>query len=245
MFRPQLITAPDFQRAWIEALQLIGANGWVLDGLIVHIENAISFDEAIHQQVRDFLGEGGDPKHTAYTIFPHGLYRRTRSAEAVFREYNRPEGLYERLRRRSRGRWGTYFRRMTHYETDGGVVNQLDNIITALNERERVYRTAYSVVIQKPGGETTRPRGGPCLTNVSLRLRTGEYTTLDLVCMYRNHDFLQKAYGNYWGLCNLLSFLARETDVRAGTLTCVSSRAYVDDGRTGLVPFIDELARRG
>ncbi len=50
---------------------------------------------------------------------------------------------------------------------------------------------------------------------------------LSLLCVYRNHDFLERAYGNYWGLCYLLNLIACETNMEPGTLTCISSHAYI------------------
>jgi hypothetical protein len=65
---------------------------------------------------------------------------------------------------------------------------------------------------------------------------------LGVLAVYRNHDFLQKAYGNYWALCNLLCFLAKETNTIAGPLTCVSSHAYVEGKqRRALWKFLEEL----
>lgn len=137
---------------------------------------------------------------------------------------------------------GTYFRRMTHYDGGGAPVNQLENIISALTTRENVTKAALTVVIQKPGSETTRPLGGPCLNYLAIQAERNEQTTLGMLAVYRNHDFLQKAYGNYWGLCNLLCFLAKETNTIAGPLTCVSSHAYVEGKqRRALRRFLEGL----
>jgi thymidylate synthase len=62
---------------------------------------------------------------------------------------------------------------------------------------------------------------------------------LSLMCIYRNHDFLERAYGNYWGLLNLLKFLAHETNLNVGVLTCISSHAYVDKKKTELKNFLE------
>ena len=154
-----------------------------------------------------FLG----PKHVAYTIFPHRLHAKCGTAAKLYNAYNRPKGLCERVVRRANNHWGTYFQRITAYPTSNGPVNQLDKIITAIRSDPNTFSAAFAMVIQKPGGETTRRLGGPCLNYVAVQLDAGPPLTLGLLCTYRNHDFLERAYGNYWGLSNLLRFMANET----------------------------------
>ena len=60
-----------------------------------------------------------------------------------------------------------------------------------------------------------------------------------MLAVYRNHDFLERAYGNYWGLCNLTGFLAPEVDATPGPITCVSSHAYVSEKKTALKAFVE------
>lgn len=120
-------------------------------------------------------------------------------------------------------------------------MNQLENIINALTMRANVSKAALTIVIQRPGGETTRPLGGPCLNYLAVQAERNTDTTLGLLAVYRNHDFLQKAYGNYWGLCNLLRFLAKETKTIAGPVTCISSHAYVEKHKPALKAFVDAI----
>ena len=89
---------------------------------------------------------------------------------------------------------------MTYYETKHGYVNQLDNIINAINNRSKKHKAAYTIYIQKPGCETIRPRGGPCLNYIAVQIEKKETSEIGLLCVYRSHDFLERAYGNYWGL---------------------------------------------
>lgn len=86
-----------------------------------------------------------------------------------------------------------------------------------------------------------RRRGGPCLNYIAVQMEHGNPDALGLMCVYRNHDFLERAYGNYWGLCNLLCFVAEETDSAPGPLTCVSSRAHVENKKSTLNAFLDRL----
>ena len=222
---PVPLTADSFQEAWVSVARMLAQCGWEARNLVAHVRNPNLLDDTLHTQVSDFADREGllGPKHVAYTIFPHGLYRGNGDAATVFERYNRNDGMYDRLHRRKPD-WGTYFRRMTHYDNAGPVVNQLDNIIQAVRTRENVSRAAYTVLIQNPGGETVQPRGGPCLNYIAVQLDTSPRLTLGLLAVYRSHDFLERAYGNYWGLCNLLRFMASEVNAAPGPLTCVSSR---------------------
>lgn len=202
-----------------------------MNNLVVHISDSSQQCQEITARLNKFSKEVGilRPKQVAYTIFPHQLYRRYQCSEKLFQAYNKNRGLYDRLTKKRKG-WGTYFRRMTAYTAANGKVNQLENIINAIKGRKRLSKAAYTIIIQKPGSETTRPRGGPCLNYLGLQLSrntAGDPVRVGMLAIYRNHDFLERAYGNYWGLCNLICFLARETGGIPGALTCISSRAYI------------------
>lgn len=239
---PVAFATDSFQHAWLDAVRLLMNSHWELRNLVVQIRNPISIDQEFHDRIEEFARQESllAPKHVAYTIFPHGLYRKTANSKRLFKAYNRSNGMYERLQRR-RQSWGTYFRRMTHYDKVGDVVNQLGNIIEAIRTRQNVSKAAYTVVIQNPGGETVKPLGGPCLNYLAFQIEPGSSVLMGLLAVYRNHDFLERAYGNYWGLCNLLSFVANEVNGMLGPLTCVSSHAYVSERRPALRAFLEGL----
>jgi len=239
---PLTVVREDFQKAWLEAVRQLMASRWELRNLVVQIKDPRVLSQPFHQKIESFAKAHGllGPKHVAYTIFPHRLYQGKGSAAALFTAYNRPGGLFDRIKTG----WGTYFRRMTSYGGSSGTVNQLGKIIAAIRGRSTLSRAAYTVVIQNPGGETVRPMGGPCLNYIAVQAepgKAGQPLTLGLLAVYRNHDFLERAYGNYWGLCNLLVFLAKEVDGTPGPLTCVSSHAYVEANKTALRKLVDEF----
>ena len=237
---PVTVVADDFQKAWLEVVRRLYSSKWELRNLVAHVKDPGAMDGGFHQQLETFVRAQNllGPKHVAYTIFPHGLYRR-RGGRELFTDYNRSGGFFER---RKTG-WGTYFRRMTQYGSANGLVNQLENIISAIRDRENLSKAAYTIVIQIPGGETVRPLGGPCLNYLAIQAERGgpdgNTPTLGMLAVYRNHDFLKRAYGNYWGLCNLIRFLAAECGGTPGPLTCISSHAYVDAKRTELRAFVE------
>ncbi len=241
---PINLSFENFQTAWLEVVKLLSNSQWEVRNLVVQIKNPAAINQEFHKRITDFaqtvqlLG----PKHVAYTIFPHTLYRNKGNSTNLFNAYNRAKGVYDKLHKRVHD-WGTYFRRMTYYKGNDGPVNQLGNIIDAIKKRNNRSKAAYTMVIQKPGGETIRPLGGPCLNYVAVQIDSdsSRQMTLGLLAVYRNHDFLERAYGNYWGLCNLLTFLANEVNGIAGPLTCISSRAYVEGCKTAIKKLVGEL----
>lgn len=239
---PLAIVHDGFQQAWLDVVQRLIASQWELRNLVVQIKNPGLYDDGLNDRIDEFARTSGllAPRHVAYTIFPEGLYRDGADAAQVFTSYNRENGLYDRLHKRKKD-WGTYFRRMTHYEgKKGTAVNQLENIINAFRDRKNISKAAYTLVIQYPGGETVRPLGGPCLNYLAVQAEPDPFS-VGLMAVYRNHDFLERAYGNYWGLCNLVSFIAKEVGATPGPLTCVSSHAYVDGNKTALRTFVEGI----
>lgn len=149
---PVHIVSDDFQNAWLEVVRRLMASHWEFRNLVVHIRNTGVFAHTFHDRMDAFAAAQGilGPKHVAYTLFPHRLYERKGNAADLFTAYNKPRGLYDRIRTR----WGTYFRRMTNYDGPHGTINQLDRIIRAIQDRRNLHKAAYTIVIQKPGGET-------------------------------------------------------------------------------------------
>lgn len=106
-------------------------------------------------------------------------------------------------------------------------LNQLEQIINKINSRQRIYSSAYTIQIANPMDHSTYVIGGPCLHYIFLQLNNNP-KTINMLAIYRNHDFAVKAYGNYVGLGNLLEFLCKETNFNIGKLTCVSSHAFIE-----------------
>ncbi|MBW7998088.1 MAG: hypothetical protein FVQ81_16270 [Candidatus Glassbacteria bacterium] len=236
---PIVIAEEGFQSAWIKVLQLLQEKGWEFNNLVVQIKNPTLLDMDLHHRVFEFSQkvEIQNPKQVAYTIFPQKLYENSENADQLYLKYNRKGGFYERVKTQ----WGTYFRRMTNYKGEKSVQNQLRNIILAINERKKVWHAAYTIIIQKPGSETIMPLGGPCLNYIALQLEKKRKLRIGLLAVYRNHEFLKRAYGNYWGLCNLLRFVAKETNAEIAPITCISSHAYVDSKKTELIELMREI----
>ncbi len=233
---PTVIEQDSFQSAWLAASRHLSENNWEAWNLVVQISEPDSFNASFSTNINEFCKTNSLllPKHICYTIFPFGLYNGAGTRHQLFDRYI--NNFYRRVQRLLRiqkrySNWGTYFHRMVSYERDDHTVNQLENIITAINSRTTISRAAYTVVIEKPGTETIKKMGSPCLNYLAIQLERNSPARMGLLAIYRNHDFLERAYGNYWGLCKLLIFLCSETGCELGPVTCISSHAYVSKTR--------------
>lgn len=244
MKEPILIQADGFQEAWAKAVKTLSENHWELWDLVVRIESVNNWDAAYNLEYKHFAKSRSllSPKDVAYTICPFGLTRNRSFSD--LREYYMNK-FYPKLRNKAHAGWGTYFYRMIAYPSvsvDGNtvIVNQLGDIIAAINRNSGIPRAAYTLNMMIPGRESLKLRGAPCLNSIAIRLEpAGGSRTINLLALYRNHDFLERAYGNYYGLCKLLELIAHETNSQAGALTCVSSHAFVNASKRALKCFID------
>lgn len=190
-------------------------------------------------------GKGGIGVFTvAGTIFPDRLYR----------HWGRPI-FYERFlasmkRGKDHGTWGTYALRMIQRtnRTTGQPFNPLDIIVEKLirARQSRRIRAAYELGISEPADlldeherpdgfelplydpitDGGRPTNIPCLSHLSFKLQDNDI--LDLTAVYRSHYYAQRALGNLIGLSQLQAFVARESGLQQGVLTCVSTQARLD-----------------
>ncbi|MGD9676083.1 MAG: hypothetical protein AB7V19_05305 [Candidatus Bipolaricaulia bacterium] len=231
---PVIVEAESFQEAYFAALSEVQGHKWECWNLVAQIGDPLRLDESVNTRVTEYaLSEGlHRPLNVAYTIFPHRLAQ-GRSRVQLYELYK------ERLLPRY-PQWGTYFGRLIAYPGADGPVNQLESAIASVLSSEDTYRACCTFLIPRPGTETRRHRGAPCLNYLALQLEPAEQRVASLLAVYRNHDFRERAYGNYWGLCNLLMFLSRELDCAPGRVTCVSSHAYVADGKRALGCLLEE-----
>jgi thymidylate synthase len=130
-------------------------------------------------------------------------------------------------------RRGTYFERLVAYPLpDGHEFNQLHDVLEKLRSAARHgirNRNQFELSTFRPDRDRY-PVGFPCLSHVSITLRDG---VLDATALYRNQYFLERAYGNYLGLGQVIRFLATESGFVAGELLCVASHAKMEVGTYG------------
>lgn len=155
------------------------------------------------------------------TIFPLRLGATYRSRSELYRQYLVRHDRSQNYRR-NRGVWGTYFERLIRMGDP--PKNQLEEVISKLRDWNVRATAALVLHPSSPIIDSPRKRGGPCW-------HFGEFVwhsdgTVDLVAVYRNHDFLNKALGNFIGLGQLLNFVCGNSGKRVGKLICHSVHAY-------------------
>lgn len=230
----------DFQKAWANVVLELSRNKWQAWNIIVQISNPLKFAPGKHIIMEQFAANhdlvGQD--QIAYTIFPFKLYK-GQSREDFYNSYWR---YYNAVNLNSYARWGdTYFARMIRY-SDDNVVDQLGNIIDSINDRTKNYGASYVMVIPYPQKDVKLMMGAPCLNYIAVQVELiDSIRYINLLAVYRNHDFRTRAYGNYYGLGKLIEYIAAETQSTVGTLTCVSSHAYIDNDKMELAGIAEDF----
>lgn len=234
--------------AWVAALDALLAHGGDAVNLTVAIDDPTSEDDGVRAVLDRFNGERRRQNRksvelvstVANTLFPSSWYAEHLGEGA-------DEHLYELERTarpvsRRRNRSGTYFERMVAWPGPGGEFNQLDQVVRRLRSarlRGHQRGNSYEIGVALPsdeeiavpilvGGKDRKVRGFPCLSHLSFSLQHG---VVHLSAMYRSHDFISRAYGNYVGLGRVLRFVGQQSGLPIGELTCVSASATAEIGK--------------
>lgn len=234
--------------AWARAVRLICARGRSeVAPLIVAVTG---FDESgsveEEPRIRDaldqlLLGNGKQTVNTvANTIFPAALWNPDAPRDQLFDRYER---IAPRLRKASRkNSRGIYFERMITGGPNGGK-NQLDFAISTYLSRSHVRRSALQVGVFDPSRDHSAAAqlGFPCLQHVTFApTKAG----LCVNAFYATQYMMERAYGNYVGLCRLGRFVAHEMKVPLVRFTCVTGIAERDMPKNqlrGLMATIDAV----
>ena len=229
---PILIQADDCAAAWAKAILSLKEHSWDAWNMVVTISQPCLENPDAFCRLTSFAENHGliTPKHVLHTIFPLQFYKTPHAKERLYKFYNR---YYRMTRKMPHSGWGTYFKRMISYKTkDGNEYDQLDSIISHISNRQKNYKAAHFMIIPQVGSDSNRQMGAPCLNYVAVQVENSENNkTISLLAVYRNHDFRERTYGNYLGLCALLNYICQETGSAVGQVTCVSSHAYVGNNR--------------
>lgn len=226
---PHLISSNNCLTAWKDACNYIIKNGEGFN-LMVHIDTPLAFTSS---NLLEITNSGIISKKNiddvVNTIFPSKLHQRNNGiSNSQF--YDLHEQLYHRgktMHSRNKGLWGNYFLRFTKFGSS--KKNQLQKIIDDINSRNNQYAACYIMHVSSADIDSnTRNIGNPCLQYVQFGQ---EQNTINLTAVYRNHDFLNKALGNYIGLSKLLEFVCQQTGRNIGTFACHSIHYFLDNKR--------------
>ena len=165
-------------------------------------------------------GKGLSCNTVANTIFP-SIWNPHADRQELYDRYRR---ILPKLRKDRRNRYGLYFQRLISYGGGDGNngVNQLEHIIQTWHKGNH-RRTALQAGLFDPlKDHTDQPvRGFPCLQQVSFA-RFGD-DGLSITGYYATQFVVERAYGNYLGLCRLGRFMAHEMGLRFGQMTCIAT----------------------
>lgn len=231
----QPIDADNCLEAWRQVTAILCDRTGSATNLLVYIRQPTIINQSwlVHFNPRRLGGD--DIGDVINTIFPRRLLARTQGRQDLFRRYLQ---LHQRGRRRAgnRGAWGTYFQRLIDFNGDGRV-NQLETAIEKLSSWPRRSLTGLTFHLSSPSLDRPRTRGGPCWHFGELLWR--EHDTVDLVVVYRNHDYFNKALGNFLGLGQLLAFICAESGKTPGQLICHSINAFHDTSKAAMRDLAD------
>lgn len=214
MSESRTIEAETLEQAWRDAVvALLAAPSHRLMNLIVRIHNP-QIESAEYFRVLDAQLGGLTVRAVARTIMPFSVLR---AADWAYRTHRLAAKLPH----------GSYFKRMVDYEGDGGTVNQIANVISALLRATPKGRWVdpIPIVLERPGRSAPAHVGFPCLSLVQFH-RVDK--CLHMTGVYRSHFYHDKAYGNFVGLGRLQRLVARESCLMVGELTVVSTDARLE-----------------
>lgn len=243
----ELIVGENLSAAWLAALEHLARRDDSKDVNLSVAFRGRHEDLCVRSALSSFIREWRENRKkpqiypvdtVANTIFPQALYRGEpglETRERLYRLYSQSMRVQRRLREKE-----TYFNRFVSWPGQDGF-NQLEHVIRRLiselasADRKGPLSSAYELGSVAPDdfagdadirvyapGIDKRLMGFPCLSHLSFTLVHGQ---IHVTALYRNQDFVSRAYGNYVGLARLGEFIAREVGCELGEVLCVASHA--------------------
>jgi hypothetical protein len=219
----------NLSHAWAEALRIVLANGEAAPVII----SVTGFTDGVPQEepaIRSALDTALQLENlqscetVSNTIFPNSLWNPAAPAKRLYDRYRRilPK-LVKATRKNQRG---LYFERMTSGGPQGHE-NQLDFILSTYKARSGVRRSALQLAIFDPARDhsTAALLGFPCLQHVTIAPTTDG---ISLNAFYATQYVIERAYGNYLGLCRLGRFIAHELERPLSRMTCFTGISLRD-----------------
>lgn len=245
----KLFQAERILPVWLDAAKQLAANHRESRNFLLEISDPTSLTKEDRDAIKivdKALRERADisVNTVAATIFPQAMYTR----------YGRPV-FYDEFKTRmktakKKGTWGTYALRIIERRAKNASesINPLEQVVEKLIRASTTghpFKAAYELGVVEPSEDLDpidsfgcelptfdvkldggRVLGMPCLSHLSFKM--SERKRVDLTAMYRSHYYCERALGNLIGLSQLLKFVADESGLEVGTLTCLSTHAYLD-----------------
>jgi hypothetical protein len=242
------IEEPNLSVAWGRALRTASFPGRREVAPLVVSVTGFDNTGAFHEELRirnalDAVLEN-ERKQTvetvAGTIFPWSIWNPSRPRSQLFERYQK---IVPRLRRASnKNNRGIYFERMI---TGGpsGRENQLEFALSTYGARHGARRSGLQIGVFNPARDHSAAAllGFPCLQHVTFA------PTHDGLCVnafYASQYMVERAYGNYVGICRLGRFAAHELGLPLIRMTCFTGIAVCETGKyklAKLLATVDEV----
>jgi hypothetical protein len=245
------VSESNISAAWVAGLSKLVAAGGEAVNLTVTIADPVSEIDGVRVTLDEFVAARRATSRTsvekvstvANTLFPQSWYRESLGDAAAAHLYQLEENTRDVSHRTAKR--GTYFERLVAWpDPEKGRVNQLSRVIDRLRlarQRDQKRGNQYEVGVTGPfedgfaapiviPGHDNLTRGFPCLSHISFSLHRGQ---VHLTALYRSHDYVSRAYGNYIGLGRVLAFVGNESGWPIGEVTCISSSATSEFSRGG------------
>lgn len=226
------VDASDPFSAWSKVVdRLLASPERTVFYLTVRIANPLGRSRLVEHAYERYRRKNGLPSiaGVAATILPRSFYKFTCRSDRQELYARYPAYRVRAAKFFQRPVSFSYFDRLTRWQPRGvpTPVNQIETFI----ERMREHKTKRTAWFYYPTIDPTRDlgkiMGGPCLSAVDLKYET-DFNVLNLFAVYRDHDFAEKALGNYVGLTYLLEFLCEHTKSEVGVVVCTSTRAWIE-----------------
>jgi hypothetical protein len=237
--RLNVIEEANLSVAWARAIKMVTSRG--TKELAPLVLSVTAFDNGVpseHPRVREAIDkllaiEKKQSVHTvANTIFPVAYWNPKRSRADFFARYATTKA---RIKSASKlNKLGMYFDRLVSGGPPGAE-NQLDFLISA--KRAGVRRSVFQAAVFNPQIDHSRAprRGFPCLQHVQFAPAADG---LHVNAFYATQYLIERAYGNYLGLCRLGAFVAHELGVPLARMTCFVGLAQLDLVKKRLGPIL-------
>lgn len=245
---PLVIEETNLSHAWSRAfLHIIDNPGKEVSPLLITLTGFTNGmpneDRAIRQALDNCLKINSEQSvHTvANTIFPASYWQRSNhDRNKLFDTYleNFPRIKALAFNKNHRG---LYFERLIAFGSGPNNGNQLEYIISEYKSRPGVRRSMFQASIFDPARDhiSTAQLPFPCLQHISF---VPHKNTLIMNAFYATQQLLNKAYGNYLGLCRLGNFMAHEMELNFARMNCFVGVAKMDN-ITKKSPTLEELKK--
>jgi thymidylate synthase len=210
----------DISEAWLDALQtMVDSKQRTAVHMMLRVADATTDRPAVRALAQGLVDEfnagKAESKHlwsvetTRNTIFP-ATWAARNPEPSDLAEYYRQR--YPALRETTASRYGTYFGRLVAYPREKkheDQYDQLSNVVRKLRREHAAGSTSrksscYELNVYSERWDTNL-MSFPCLAHISMHVHGGK---LNMQAVYRNEFLIGRAYGNYLGLAELLTYIA-------------------------------------